>query len=223
VTVKWTSEELEKAVDGSNSLSQCLRKLGVGSGAVYVCNVLSDIALQGFDTSHFKCQPYRPSAKNNRPLSEILTESSDRSTGSNTSLKTRLLREGIFDYRCNECHASHWQDKPIVLHMDHIDGNPRNNKIENLRLLCPNCHSQTETYCGRNYKSKKTLKRACVDCGVDSVGERCLACRRKADEKINWPTNERLREMMKEKTAAEVASDLGVNRATLFKRLKRHS
>ncbi len=58
-------------------------------------------------------------------------------------------------YQCSFCNISTWNDKSIVLELDHIDGNSDNNFLNNLRLLCPNCHSQTETYCGRNKKNTK--------------------------------------------------------------------
>lgn len=62
------------------------------------------------------------------------------------SLKRRLLRAGILKNECEECHVTQWNGKPLTMHMDHIDGNSRNHKRENLRMLCPNCHSQTPTY-----------------------------------------------------------------------------
>lgn len=60
-------------------------------------------------------------------------------------------------YRCEtiECGMSEWLGKPITLHVDHVDGNSDNNVLSNVRFLCPNCHSQTETYCGRNTKNTK--------------------------------------------------------------------
>jgi hypothetical protein len=60
-------------------------------------------------------------------------------------------------YRCEvvDCGLSEWMGKPITLHLDHIDGNSDNDQVDNVRLLCPNCHSQTETYCGRNTKNTK--------------------------------------------------------------------
>ena len=59
------------------------------------------------------------------------------------------------DWRCEECGISEWCDKPLTLEVDHIDGDNSNNELTNLRVLCPNCHSQTPTWRGRNLTGKK--------------------------------------------------------------------
>jgi len=69
---------------------------------------------------------------------------------STTRLKERLIEELKWVYECSECGLSEWRGKSLVLQLDHIDGNNSNHRLENLRLLCPNCHSQTETFAGRN-------------------------------------------------------------------------
>lgn len=64
-------------------------------------------------------------------------------------LKHRLLNSGIFEARCDICELSVWMGKPITLELDHIDGDRTNHMLENLRILCPNCHAQTPTWRGK--------------------------------------------------------------------------
>jgi predicted RNA-binding Zn-ribbon protein involved in translation (DUF1610 family) len=67
-------------------------------------------------------------------------------------LKQKLLKKGT-PYKCVECGISEWQGQKLSLHLDHINGNNTDNDDYNLRFLCPNCHSLTHTYCGKNNKS----------------------------------------------------------------------
>ena len=82
------------------------------------------------------------------PLSEIL-EGKHPQYQSN-KLKNRLINEGIKENKCEECGITEYQGKPLVMQLDHIDGNTHNHLYSNLKLLCPNCHSQTVTWCGKN-------------------------------------------------------------------------
>jgi hypothetical protein len=92
----------------------------------------------------------RPKAK---PLSEYLV--ADGRKNSRAHLKDRLIRAGLLKDECSICSISEWRGRKLVLELDHIDGDGRDNRLENLRLLCPNCHSQTDTFCGKNTKAKK--------------------------------------------------------------------
>jgi hypothetical protein len=65
-------------------------------------------------------------------------------------LKHRMINSNVIDNECDECGISTWLGKPLSLHLDHIDGNNHNHVRTNLRLLCPNCHSLTDTWCGKN-------------------------------------------------------------------------
>lgn len=81
-------------------------------------------------------------------LTDILIKNSPYK--SSYSLKKRLYKEGLKTEQCEECKLVEWNDKPITLELDHINGDNTDNRIENLKILCPNCHSQTPTF--RNKK-----------------------------------------------------------------------
>lgn len=91
---------------------------------------------------------YGPKKKN----SEVFVENS---TYNRSKLKMRIIKEEMFPYVCNECNlGSSWCGKPISLQLEHKNGISTDNRIENLCFLCPNCHSQTETYAGKQLKYK---------------------------------------------------------------------
>jgi 5-methylcytosine-specific restriction endonuclease McrA len=62
------------------------------------------------------------------------------------------MRAGVFEWVCNKCGGTEWQGQSIPLELEHRDGNPSNNQLDNVELLCPNCHAQTPTYRSRNRK-----------------------------------------------------------------------
>ena len=85
------------------------------------------------------------------PLDEILIENSTYTN--RFRLKQRLIREKLMEYKCSTegCKVmGEWNGKPLTLELDHINGINNDNRLENLRFLCPNCNSQTSTFCGRN-------------------------------------------------------------------------
>lgn len=105
----------------------------------------------GLDISHF-----RPGRGRFLDTSKVLVDGIKRI---NSTVKSLVLREDLLSYRCECGQGPTWNGKPLTLQLDHIDGNPKNNMITNLRFLCPNCHSQTSTFTGRNSKGKKKIRK----------------------------------------------------------------
>jgi len=77
----------------------------------------------------------------------------NNSAYSNTMVRKRIQSESLLEYKCLHCGITKWNGVEITLELDHINGNNRDNRLENLRFLCPNCHSLTETFRGRNINS----------------------------------------------------------------------
>jgi hypothetical protein len=86
------------------------------------------------------------------PIEDLLRENSNHSR---YHAKARLLKEGLLKNECYECGINEWRGMPLPLQIDHINGHNKDWRLENLRILCPNCHSQTETYCGKNIGKRK--------------------------------------------------------------------
>lgn len=70
-------------------------------------------------------------------------------------LKLKLIRDNIKEHKCEVCNETEWMGKKIPIELDHIDGNHYNNDLSNLRIICPNCHAQTDTNSGKNVKNRK--------------------------------------------------------------------
>ena len=147
----FSVEELKKIVDESITMTQVMRKLGytANRGNSY-SSVKQYLCENGIDLSHFKGKAHGTSKTEKHTLDEILVK--DCTYANMTSLKKRVINSGLIEKKCHICGLTEWMGKPIVLQLDHINGDNRDNRIENLRLLCPNCHSQTETFCRKNRK-----------------------------------------------------------------------
>ncbi len=145
---KYTEVQLREAVASSQSLRQVLTKLGVATFGGNYTVLRRAIDFFGLDTSHFKGQGWsKGKSVGSRPLSVYLE---NHHSISSHKLRKRLLRDGVFLHQCQVCLLTTWQQAPIPLELDHVDGDNRNNLLSNLRLLCPNCHAQTSTYRGKN-------------------------------------------------------------------------
>lgn len=142
-----SDEEFINIIKNNTTYSDCLRALGLGTKGGSSTDILKKrIKELNCSTEHFSIR-----ASNNKikySLDEILIENSPYANIS--SLKRRLINENRLEYKCAICGIDSWQGKKLSLQLDHINGINNDHRIENLRFLCPNCHSQTETYAGKN-------------------------------------------------------------------------
>ncbi len=150
---KWTDEQLIAAVKNNFSIRGVLLEIGlIPAGGSYKV-IQQHIKRLKLDDSHFTGVGHLKGKNHNwnpkQPLKDLLILGSNPQS---YKLKIRLIKEGLLPDECSRCGISQWQGEKLSLHLDHIDGNNINNQLDNLRLLCPNCHSLTDTYCGKNKK-----------------------------------------------------------------------
>jgi hypothetical protein len=140
----WKDKDLIEALPKCRSFGEVASYLNMSNSTN---SLLKKRAIQlNLDFSHFRISGYEPS-----PLKELLVDNRKRPYSSH-GLKKRLIREGIKEHKCECCGIVEWMDKPTPIELDHINGNRHDNRLENIRLLCPNCHAQTDTYRGKNIK-----------------------------------------------------------------------
>lgn len=153
---KWTKDGLEMAVKEAKSYRQVLARIGLIEAGGNYRQVKKYIREYGLDISHFLGKGWsrgmdfarRPA----EPLLNILVANSDYQT---FKLKRRLFKEGLKLPQCEECGwAKKSEDGRLPLELDHINGDSRDHRIQNLRVLCPNCHSLKPTHRGANRKNK---------------------------------------------------------------------
>jgi hypothetical protein len=149
--MKYTEEQFIDAVKSSTSIRQVLNKLELKEAGGNYSIAKTRIKNLGLDTSHFGGQGWSKGKKlgPRKSVKDLLVLDRKHPYQSH-KLKNRLLQEGIKIHQCECCNILEWQGKPTPLELDHINGINYDNRLENLRLLCPNCHAQTPTYRGKN-------------------------------------------------------------------------
>jgi len=148
---KYTKELLEEHTKNNFSIAGVLRDLKLKQSGGNHYHISNRIKEYDIDISHFTGQGWSKGKKHNRNkkihLEEILVRNS---TYARHNLKRRLLNNGMLQNICSSCGIVEWNYQPLNMELDHINGIANDNRIENIRMLCPNCHSLTKTFAGRN-------------------------------------------------------------------------
>ena len=148
---RYSDDELATAVQESESIAGVLRILGIRPAGGSHFHISKRIKNAGLDTSHFTGQGHnrgKSFPNKRRTPEEILVLNRVQDPRTRTHLLRRALAEVGVKVACSICGVgASWQNRPLTLHVDHLNGQPHDCRLENLRFLCPNCHSQTSTYC----------------------------------------------------------------------------
>jgi hypothetical protein len=149
---RYTDVQLKQAVEHSYTMRAVLQELGLKPVGGNYETVAKRIRELGLDTSHFLGSGHLRGKSHNyttRPPKSILVHLKLENTW---RLRNRLIRENVKTHQCERCASKEWMGHPIPLELHHKDGDRTNHRLENLELLCPNCHAATDNYRGSKKK-----------------------------------------------------------------------
>ena len=235
----YKKENLEKVVRNCFSYSEVLRQLDLADKGSNFKTLKKYITMYNISTEHFLGRTWNKGLSH---IDKVCTNKLDDILKPNvnyksTSLKNRLIKEGLKEYKCEKCGCDgYWLGEPITLELHHINGNHYDNSIENLQILCPNCHSQTPTHKRHKY-SKDEIPEVngrnshiciCETCGKEFMsGRERRFCSRECYESFltfkknnNLITKEKLEFEIKTcKTISDLANRLNISRTSIRKYL----
>lgn len=162
---RYTESEAHDAVAASLSWAESLRRLGMCHTGGARLILRKYVAIWGISIDHFDPRAAQRAALRPEPvpLNEVLVE---HSTYARHAIKRRLFAEGLKERACELCgQGDVWRGRPMGLILDHVNGVRTDNRLENLRIVCPNCNATLDTHCGRRLKLGD-VKRECKRCGT---------------------------------------------------------
>lgn len=205
----WNLERIKEVIPQCINFTEVLEMLSIprqGNNSNTLKRLLDE---NNIDYSHFtgRARVYNNTSTS---ISEYLSNRVKITSG---KLRIKLLTEWLKENKCEICGITKWLGNPIVCQLHHIDGNNQNNNLENLQILCPNCHSQTENYCGSANVNK--TKYYCKDCGkeINKGSVYCTICSHKHTRKVkDRPSKEKLLQDFKElKSFVKIGAKYGVS------------
>ena len=158
--------ELKYIVETSYSFNEVINKCGLKHGG-YINKLKIRLNKENIKTEHFigsnRIKNKKVGSKNKYTLDELLKKNNG-SLITSGNLKKKLIKANILENKCMMCNIGNiWNNKLLILQLDHIDGDHDNNELKNLRLLCPNCHSQTDTWCRKKINNNNYIENIYTD------------------------------------------------------------
>lgn len=182
---KYSKEELQNLIDESESLQSFIKKLGyssnAGSNTQTAHYIIDKFNLDLSKLEINRCNANLERSKRRRNHKEEYNKYFvSNSTAKRNNIRKIIIADELIPYVCAFCgNTGTWLEKNIALELDHINGINNDNRLENLRWLCPNCHAITDTYCGKNIKNKSEKKeKYCQTCGrvISKRAKNCIKC-----------------------------------------------
>ena len=239
----YTKEELQHMLDTNSTFTQILKEIGLrgGSSMITLKKVIDEYSL---DMTQYRINNYnykKNIAKNAFSSSyDLESKLKKNSNSSSHKLKIKLIDYGLKESRCELCNSTEWLGRPIKLHLHHIDGDHTNNELDNLQLLCPNCHSFTDNYGVYNSskykenikikytkqsKEKQNQKRhVCPICGghKDKRSSQCVSCSNLSRKSSPPVSKEELNELISCLPFTKIGEKFGVSDNAVRKWCKKY-
>lgn len=220
---KFSNDDLLELINNSKSFSDIVRYVGYNSVTTgSFQTVKNELKRRGIPIPVYNYFGKYANFGRKRKIEELLVENSSVSRG---YLKKQLIKDNLLEYKCNCGNDGMWNGKKLILQLEHKNGINNDNRLVNLCFICPNCHSQTGTFSGKNkpsaQKKEKRKEKRIKDCEcgkpIYHSSKMCFDCYSKSQRKVERPPYKKLIEEISTTSQNAVAKKYGVSWASISK------